>query len=161
MENKKEFTNFVNYGTYRAEEAEILRSELEKQAIPVKIFYPGTGIGKEATAGAYFTAYQIMIRFCDFQIAEEVRKRFNIEPIKTGEEMPLPKTYAWAKRGLNQFALIGYLVSFFGILITSYLLDKLEFFSENILFYFVAAFSIFFFLWLFSTIYNILKERKK
>jgi len=160
MEIKNGNTNFVNFGTYRAEEADILKHELEKHGIPVKVIYPGTGIGKEATAEAYFPAYKLMIRACDIPVAEELKEKFNIKPIEVGEKMPLPKSYAWAKKGLNRFALIGYLVSFLGILMMGYLSDKLEFLPENTPFYFIAAFSIFFFIWLGSTVYNIFKEKK-
>jgi len=160
MENKKN-TNFVNFGTYRAEEADILKHELEKRGIPVKTIYPGTRIGKEVTAEAYFPAYTLMIQVCDISVAEEIKKKFNIKPIELGEKMPLPKSYAWAKRGLNRFALIGCLLSFLGILITGYLSDELGFLPENTHFYFIAAFFTFFFLWLCSTVYNIFKKKKK
>ena len=161
MKIKKENTNFVNFGTYRAEEADILKHELEKRGIPVKVIYPGTEIGRESTARAYFPAYTLMIQASDFQKAKEIREKFNIKSIEAGEEMPLPKTYAWSKRGLNRFSLIGYIVSFLGILIIGYLSDKLEFLPENTQFYFIAAFFTFFFLWLGSTMYNIFKEKKK
>jgi hypothetical protein len=41
MKNKKENINFVELGLYRAEEADILKRELEKDGIPVKVLYPG------------------------------------------------------------------------------------------------------------------------
>jgi hypothetical protein len=75
--------------------------------------------------------------------------------------MPLPKPYGWAKKGLNRILLIGYLISFLGILITGYLSKELEFLPENTSFYFIVAFLFFFFLWLCSTGYNILKKKKK
>jgi hypothetical protein len=160
MEIKNGNTNFVNFGTYRAEEADILKRELEKHGIPVKVIYPGTGIGRGATAEAYFPAYKLMIRVCDISIAEKLKERFNIKFIELGEKMPLPKAYSWAKRGLSRISLIGSLISFFGILITAYL-SALEFLPENTPFYFIIAFSIFFFLWLCSTVYNIFVERKR
>ncbi len=101
-----------------------------------------------------------MIRACDISIAEKLKERFNVKPIEPGEKMPLPKTYTWAKRGLNRISLIGYLISFLGILITGYL-PELEFLPENTLFYFIAALPTFFFLWLCSTAYNIFMERKR
>lgn len=161
MENKKENTDFANFGTYRAEEADILKHELEKRGVPVKVIYPGTEVGREATAKAYFPGYKLMIRACDFQKAKELRRKFNIKPIEAGEKMPLPKTYAWAKRGLNRYSLIGWMVSIIGIYISSYLASEFEFFTERAPFYFIIAFSIFFFLWLGSTIYNIFQEKKK
>ena len=161
MENKKENADFVNFGTYNAEEADILKQELEKCRIPVKVIYPGTNVGREANANAYFPAYTLMVRVCDISTVEKLKKKFNIRSIESGEKMSLPKTYAWAKRGLNRISLIGYLVSFLGILITGYLSDKWEFFPENTPFYFIAAFSTFFFIWLGSTVYNIFKEKKK
>ena len=88
---KKISTDFFNYGTYNNPDAAILRKELEKNGIPVKTLYPGTGIGKEGTAGAGWTAYKLMIRVCDFQRAEEIRNKFNIVPAKKGKSMDLPK----------------------------------------------------------------------
>jgi len=83
-------TDFFNYGTYNNPDADILRKELEKSGIPVKTLYPGTNVGKESTAGAYWTAYKLMIRICDFQRAEEIRNKFNIVPVKRGESVDLP-----------------------------------------------------------------------
>jgi hypothetical protein len=157
MEDKKENTNFVNFGTYKAEEADILKYELEKQEIPVKVLYPGTEIGREATARTY-PAYKLMIRVCDFEKAKEVIEKFNIKPIRE-EEMPLPKTYIWVKRGLNRILLIGYLVSLFVILIES-LSDKRNFIPKNIILYFVVLFFISFFIWIGSAFYNIFKKKK-
>jgi hypothetical protein len=159
MKNKN--TDFINYGTYKAQDAEILKKELEKAGIPTKILYPGTSVGKEATAGAYFTGYQLMIRACDFQRAEELRNKFNIEPIGIEEKMPLPKTYAWAKRGLNRYSLIGWVISIIGVYISSYLAAEFKFFAEKAPLYFIIAFSIFFVLWFGSTVYNIFQEKKK
>jgi len=110
MNNKKEDTDFINFGTYKSQEADILKQELEKQGMPVKILYPGTNVGRETTGGAYFTAYQLMIRACDFQAAEELRKKFNIEPVIAGKKMPLPEPYTWAKKGLTRYSLIGFLI---------------------------------------------------
>ena len=81
-------TDFFNYGTFQAQEADILKQELEKNGIPVKMFYPGTNIGRDATGGAEFTAYTLMIRACDFKVAEEIRKNLAIEPI--GKKIPMP-----------------------------------------------------------------------
>lgn len=39
-EDKNNPEHFVNIGSYRAEEADILKSEFEKNGIPVKVFYP-------------------------------------------------------------------------------------------------------------------------
>ena len=64
---KKTSTDFFNYGTYNSPGADILRKELEKIGIPVKTLYPGTNIGRDYTGGAYWTAYKLMIRACDFQ----------------------------------------------------------------------------------------------
>ena len=150
-------TDFVNFGTYRAEEADILKHELEKRGISVKVIYPGTDIGRDVTAGASFPAYKLMIRAYDIPTAEKLKERFSIKCIEPGEEMPLPKTYTWGKRGLNRISLIGWLISFFGALITSYL-SILKLFPENTPLYFMDALFIFFFLWLCSTVYNIFTE---
>jgi len=61
MKNKKENINFVELGLYRAEEADILKRELEKDKIPVKVLYPG--------------------KDSDLQRTEEIRKKFDFKPI--------------------------------------------------------------------------------
>jgi len=160
MRNVARNTDFAIFGTYRADEADILERELEKHGIPVKVIYPGTEIGRGVTANMYFTAYTLMIRVSDFQKAKELQKKFNIKPIEAREKMPLPKPYDWAKRGLNRILFIGWLISFLGILVSGYLSYKWEFFPENTNFYFITAFFIFFIFWLCGTAYNILKERK-
>lgn len=161
MENREISTKFINYGTYSAVEADILKYELEKCGIPVKVKYPGTEVGREIIAGAYFPAYQFMIRVCDVPAAEKLRKKFNINPIGAGEKMLLPKPYAWAKRGLNRYSLIGWVISVMGLHITDYLAVEFEFFAKKAPFYFNIAFSIFFLLWLGSMVYNIFQEKRK
>lgn len=87
-------TDFFNYGTFQAQEADILKQELEKNGIPVKMLYPGTNIGRDAAAGAGFTAYKLLIRACDFTRAEEIRKNLTIEAIGKGTAMPyFPKSF--------------------------------------------------------------------
>jgi len=54
MENSRENRNFVEFGLFWTEEADILKRELEKKGVPVKILYPGTYIGKEYF-GVYFS----------------------------------------------------------------------------------------------------------
>jgi len=155
----KKNTDFVIYGTFRAQEADILEQELEKGGVPVKALYPGTSVGREVTAGIYFPAYQLMIRACDFYSAEKIREKFNIEAVRNGEKMPLPKTYAWAnKNSLSRFSLLGCLVSWLGALISGYFSYTL--FHEKTQLYFITAFFIFAFIWFFSTVYNLLKEKK-
>ncbi|MCD6115014.1 hypothetical protein J7J74_01850 [bacterium] len=83
-------TDFINIGTYPAEQADILKSELEKQGIPVKVLYPGTNIGKETTAEAKWTAYTLLVRNCDLPIIQEIQKRIQIYPLR---KIPLPKGY--------------------------------------------------------------------
>lgn len=78
-------TDFINYGTYRNSDADILKIELEKAGIPVKALYPGSNIGREAVGGASCTAYKLLIRACDMQKAERIRKRLNIASIGIGE----------------------------------------------------------------------------
>lgn len=127
MKNKKESTDFFNFGTFKNTDADILKRELEMQGVPVKSLYPGTNIGKDATAGASFTAYTLMIRFCDFQLAEKIMAKFNITSIKKGEPMPLPKIYEWTKAdALVQFSAIGLAVCFIGVAILSSMSNAVE-----------------------------------
>jgi len=44
--------DFINFGAYAALEADMLKRELEKSGIPVKVLYPGTNVGREARGGA-------------------------------------------------------------------------------------------------------------
>lgn len=161
MAKKKRNTDFVNFGTYKAEEAEIIKRELEKRGISVKVLYPGTDLGRGITAEAYFTAYTLMIQACDVPSAKKIREKFNIKPVEIGEKMPLPKEYVFAKKGLNRFALISLLISLMGMLIIGNLSDKLEFLPENTTFYLIAAFSFFSLLWICSIAYDYLKDKKK
>lgn len=85
--NKNNLEEFVNIGSYRAEEADIIKHEFEKQGIPTKMFYPGTNIGRELTANAIWTAYTLKIRYKDIDKAKEICKRFNIKPVY---KIPLP-----------------------------------------------------------------------
>lgn len=81
MKNQKENTDFVSWGTFMASDADILKKELEKSGISVKVVYPGTNIGKEALAEASFKAYTLWVRSCDVQVAEKIREQFDIKPI--------------------------------------------------------------------------------
>jgi hypothetical protein len=85
---KEKSSDFVKFGSFSAEEADILKPELEKIGIPVKVFYPGTNIGKEYTAGARWTAYTLMIPIKDFNRASKVCNKLNI---KARHIIPLPK----------------------------------------------------------------------
>lgn len=157
MENNKESTNFVNFGTYKAEEADILKYELEKIGVPVKVIYPASGVGREATANSYFPAYQLLIRFCDLEKAKELTKKFNIKPIETGEKMPLPEYYMM--NGLTKYSFIAYLLSFIAMIITGYLSNKSSFIPEDAPSYFIIPFTASFFIWLVSLVYQ--NKRKK
>ena len=161
--NSKRNTDFAAYGTFRAVDGDMLKRELEKSGIPVKMLYPGTSIGRDTFAGAQFTAYQLMIRVCDFELAERVREKFHIKAMKTGEKMPLPKTYKWAKSGLNRIFLIGYALSvsaIFAMSIIGCFFGETNFLPANIFFYLIAACFAFFFLWLFSSLYEALRGNK-
>ena len=85
---KNNSTDFVNFGTYIVEEADILKIEFEKVGIPVKVLYPGTEIGKEYTAGARWTAYTLLIPAKDCKIAFKICERLNI---KARYKIPVPK----------------------------------------------------------------------
>ena len=87
MEEEKS-SDFIKFGSFSATEADILKPELEKIGIPVKVLYPGTTIGKESTGGASWTAYTIMVPSKDVEAALEVCKRLNI---KARYKIPLPK----------------------------------------------------------------------
>lgn len=115
MSMEKISTDFFNYGTFQAQEADILKQELEKNGIPVKMFYPGTNIGRDATAGAEFTAYTLMIRACDFKAAEEVRENLGIQAVKKGESMPyFSRSFiTWTRLIYGQIALFSLLILIF------------------------------------------------
>jgi len=90
MENKKDnySTNFIKFGTFSAEEVNILKLELEKRGIPVKVVYPGMNVGTAATANMRWTAYTIMIREIDIKTALGICNTLNI---KAEYKIPLPK----------------------------------------------------------------------
>ena len=82
MENKRDSnsSDFVNFGTYTAEETNILKPELEKRGIPVKVLYPGTRVGKETTAHTRWTAYTILVPAKDCKVALEICNSLSIKP---------------------------------------------------------------------------------
>lgn len=65
--------SFVNFGTYRPEDADRLKTELERNGIPVKVVYPGTLIGKESAGGQSFTALTLLVQDKNFKQAEKLR----------------------------------------------------------------------------------------
>ena len=119
-------TDFINYGTYKSPDADILKGELEKNGIPVKILYPGTNIGRDASGDAYYTAFELLIRICDFQKAEEVKNSLNITPIEVGEPMPLPKVFKWTKNNIGRFFLIGMVIFLLALITLSAFSSDLE-----------------------------------
>jgi len=123
---KKKSTDFFNYGIYKNGDAEVLRKELEEARIPVKTVYSRTSIGREATAGAYWTAYKFLIRACDFQRVEEIRNNLNITPIEVGEPAPSPKIYGRTKYTLSRFFLIGTVIFYLALIAWNALLYNLK-----------------------------------
>jgi len=80
LENQeKESSDFIKFGTFNAEEADMLKPELEKRGIPVKVLYPGTGIGRESSGNVAWTAYTLMIPQKDCKMALEICRKFNIK----------------------------------------------------------------------------------
>lgn len=101
-------SDFINFGTYVAEEADILKPELEKEGIPVKVLYPGTNIGKELTLHARWTAYTILIRAKDCKTALEICNKLNI---RAKYKIPLPKLlYTKINRYIFGIIVFAYLV---------------------------------------------------
>ena len=109
-ENKNNSEEFVNIGSYRAEEADIIKNEFEKQGIPTKMFYPGTNVGRELMADAIWTAYTLRIRYKDIDKAKEICERFDIKPVY---KIPLPHILYRKNNGrcLLFFALLVFLVA--------------------------------------------------
>lgn len=81
-------SDFINFGTYSASEADILKTELEKNGIPVKILYPGTNVGRESVSEARWTVYTILIPAKDRKVALEICSKLNIKP---KYKIPLPE----------------------------------------------------------------------
>jgi len=88
MEDKDVNTDFARFGSFSSAETDILKPELEKIGIPVKVFYPGTSYGRESTAGAGWSAYTIMIPVKDFERAKNLCYKFNIQ---VRHKIPLPR----------------------------------------------------------------------
>jgi len=139
-------TDFINIGTYSAEQADVLKSELEKQGISVKLLYPGTNIGKETTAKARWTAYTLLVRNCDLPIVQEVQKRLRIYPLK---RIPLPKGYfsnALRSRLLRTLFLVSGLIL---LIIGGILSSKTPLPSKTSIYLIVIGISLLFFWFIF------------
>jgi len=106
--------NFISFGTYSADEADILKAEFERSGIPTKILYPGTNFGKESLAHAQWSAYTILIPARSRKHALEICSKLNI---KSRYKMPLPKVlYTKANRFIIGVAiLLWFLMIVFGL----------------------------------------------
>lgn len=101
--------NFVNIGSYRAEEADMIVQEFEKSGIPVKRFYPGSDMGVESTGNAIWTAYTLRVRNKDAEKARKICEKFNISPVR---KIPLPDLlYNKTSSVLLGIALFGIILS--------------------------------------------------
>ena len=156
-------TNFLNFGTYSAENAEILKRELEKKGIPAQVLYPGSNVGRESTARIYFPAYTLLIQGNDFKKAQEIKEKFNIESIKKGEKMPLPRAYTWTQKNkyLSKYFFVGMILSIIAMLFGEELSEFFGISEMTTLLILVGALSICFFGWFFIMLYLVLSKGYK
>lgn len=148
---KNNSSDFVNFGTYAAEEADILKPEFEKVGIPVKVLYPGTEIGKEYTAGARWTAYTLLIPAKDCKTAFKICERLNI---KARYKIPVPK-FLYTK--VNRY-IFGALLFLFLVII----LGSLGIIKNTSLFAItISILSFSWILFLVITSYKIIKDSSK
>jgi len=153
--DKRKNTDFKLYGTFGAGKGEILKKELEKSGIPVKDLYPATNVGRTTTAKAYFSHnFKLLIRACDFDRAEEVRKRLNIESVG-GNKMKIPGIYKLPAGRLTKILGTITVLTFVLSFPASFLIP---YFKENSI-YFVPAVSGFLFLTIMSLMYDTLKKK--
>ena len=80
--------DFVNFGTYAIGFADMLKLELEKNGIPVKVLYAGTEVGREGSAQAptfimpESNAGNTLLIPAGYQkSATEIRDGLNIKPL--------------------------------------------------------------------------------
>jgi hypothetical protein len=152
----KENKNFKNYGFFSHLDAEILKGNLEKEGIPVKINYPFAGsAGKEASGGAYWTYWSILIRGCDFRRADEIKKGLNIKRIKEDEiKISLPTDNIKKSKRLR-FFLAGLFISICFLFLSS--IDKFEYLQKNVSLLGVLII-IFFLLSMFDVVFTTIKK---
>lgn len=101
--------SYINFGTYTPEDTEILKKELEKHGIVVKVLYPGTSIGRESTGNARGFAFTLTVSEGDYHRALEIRDQFSITPVK---EIPLPKMIY---SGFNRYFILGAILLWLGL----------------------------------------------
>lgn len=80
--------DFINFGTYAIGFADMLKLELEKRGIPVKVLYAGTEVGREGRAQAATfvipesNAGNTLLIPAGYQkSAAEIRDSLNIKPL--------------------------------------------------------------------------------
>ncbi len=86
MEENKKDTSFRIYGNFYYTHSIILKEELKKRDIPVKVFYASTGLGPEIFGNASFADHKIMIRGCDFDKVRKIQEELGIEDINQDKE---------------------------------------------------------------------------
>ncbi len=79
-ESKKDYT-FKDYGNFYSTHSDILKGELEKRNIPVKVSYSSTGLGPKIFGNVSFADHKIMVRGCDFEEVRKIQKKLGIEKI--------------------------------------------------------------------------------
>lgn len=114
--SKKE-GNFINFGTYSAQEADMLIEKFKNKGITAKKEYPGTSVGTDSSGEAAFSAYTLLIKNEDRKKAREIREEVNVNPIGKGEKMPLPESFNWTI--LARIELAGIFLLFLGLLLQS------------------------------------------
>ncbi len=150
----KENTNFKNYGFFSHTDTEILKKNLGKEGIPVKINYPFAGsAGRESSGGGYYNYWVILIRRCDFSRADKIKNELNIKRIKESEiRVSLPSDNI-KKSKRFKFFLAGLVISIFLL----FFMDKFEYLQENA--NLLAATAVaFFVLLIFDTIFMTIKK---
>ena len=162
-DNNRHSTDFLNFGTFKAEEGEILKRELEKAGIPIKVIYPGTEVGRESTANVYFPAYTFLIQISDFKTAEKICKKFNIFPLADKEKMPLPKFYTRTVKNkyFSKYFFVGIILCVIAILFDEQLIKIFKISDETFVLILTVALTICFLGWFFTMIYQVLSKKTK
>jgi hypothetical protein len=87
-------TDFINFGTFNSLDAYVLKPELEKKGVTVKLLYPGTEISPDATGNASFTELTLLIEEKDFEYANKICQKMGIERVKNMTRINKSNSYA-------------------------------------------------------------------
>jgi hypothetical protein len=72
----------MNFGTFSSMDAYVLKPELEKRGVTVKLLYPGTEISPDALANANYPELTLLVEGKDFGYAHKMCQKLGIRRVK-------------------------------------------------------------------------------